>query len=145
MRLTFWLVVVGLAAVGALPAGAGGAGPLWISQVAGEARIKPLDRAEYWRHGGEGWKKEPIGPRGRWRSVETGGIVGTCLLRTGPRSWVHLSGKTWCVDPNSLIRIESGSDFRLVVLRGRISAADGKPGKRLFREYDSGTRAGIVR
>jgi hypothetical protein len=146
MQSRFFPASIALAAViGAGPASAGGGGPLVISRVSGRAEIKPLDRAEYWRDGGQRWKKEPIGPRGRWRPVETGGIVGTCLLRTGPRSSVHLVGKEWCVDPNSLIRIESGSDFRVVVLRGRVSAVDGKRGRGVFREYDSGTREGVVR
>jgi hypothetical protein len=144
MQSRFFPASIALAAViGALPASAGGGGPLVISRISGRAEIKPLDRAEYWRDGGERWKIVPIGPRGRWRPVETAGIDGTCLLRTGPRSWVHLQGR-WCVDPNSLIRIESGSDFRIVVLRGRVSAVDGR-GRGVFREYDSGTREGVVR
>jgi hypothetical protein len=146
MRFKFWLFALVLnGLIGAFPASAGGAGPLVVSRVSGKVEVKPLDRAEYWRVGGNRWKRERIGPVGRWRALETGGIVGTCLVRTGPRSWMRLAGKTWCVDPHSLVRVESGADFRIVVLRGRVSAVDGKRGKSLFREYDSGTREGVIR
>jgi hypothetical protein len=44
------------------------------------------------------------------------------------------------VDPNSLIRIESYADYSVRVLRGRISAADGRRGKSVFQYYASDRR-----
>ena len=131
MKLQVWFAGVTLILVAAAPVRAGGAGPLELRAMRGTVEIKPLQPTEYW------WTTPGIRtwPRGRqrlkigkWQPARAGDLVGTFLLRTGMRSWVHLQGKSFCVDPNSLLRIESAADYGIQVLRGRVSAADGKRG-----------------
>jgi hypothetical protein len=71
---------------------------------------------------------------GRWQPARTGELVGTYLLRTGPRSWAHLNAGG-CVDSNSLVHIESVADFIIRVRRGQVSAADGKRGEGLPKSW----------
>jgi hypothetical protein len=128
--------------MGAFPAWAGGAGPLEINQIQGSVEIKPLSELENWPESGPRVKTDQ---QRKWLPANSGGLVGTYLLRTGPRSYVYLNNQRWCLDPNSLIRVDSAADFGIVVLRGQVSAADGKRGKSLFREYRSDSREGVVR
>jgi len=97
----------------ASPAQAGGIGQVVITGLHGRVEIKPLH------------------PGGRWQRAKIGGLQGMYLLRTGPRSWVHLGNTKACVDSNTLLFIGSGSDSEIKVRRGRVSAIDGKRGKRL--------------
>ena len=112
---------------GAGAASAGGAGPLKITALHGLVEIKSLEK-----------------PDARWERARPGPLGGRLLLRTGSRSWAHLDGKRWCLDPDSLLLIDSAADYWIEVLRGRVSAADGRRGKRIFRVYDTATRAGVV-
>lgn len=138
MRWKFWTFALGLLSLaGALPATAGGAGPLTIEEVRGQVTIKPLDQAKYWGVDKRYPRSGSVGPVGRWRSAAIGNIVGKYLLRTGPRSRVHLQDGKWCVDANSLLLVDSAADFGITVLRGQVSEADGKRGKRLFHTYRS--------
>lgn len=92
-----------------------------------------------------------LAPGSPWRRAKPGELLGTYLLRTGPRSSVHLQQyavevyrkrRPWgasprsvaCVDSNSVVRIQSNCGYQVQLLRGRISAADGKPGKSIGRE-----------
>jgi hypothetical protein len=144
MRTT-WIPLAALALLASLlPATAGGAGPLTISAVRGTVEASALEPGAAY-----GEPKSPKGGMlpsnlkfreltpGRWSRVGPGTLGGSLLLRTGPKSWAHLQGGRWCVDPNSLVRIESAADFGIEVLRGRVSAVDGRRGKRLFTKYDS--------
>ena len=125
MLSRFWLIGVGLAAfLGASSPASAGGNSLAITKVRGRVEIKPLQ------------------PAGHWSRAKPGPIVGTYLLRTGPHSWAHLVERGgWvpcrfnrgCVDARSLVRVESSCGFRLDVLRGQISAVDGKRGKSLFK------------
>jgi hypothetical protein len=135
------------------PAGAGGGGPLRVSKIHGPVRLLPLDNEA--THGvtvpaqrGD-WKGYEVKwsrlRSHRWRRAAPGYLGGTMLLKTGPHSWAHI-GAGICVDPNSTVRIESYADYGIRVIRGRVSAADGKPGPRLFPEYRSDDPGdGIVR
>ena len=128
MRSRCLLLGAGVAALLGLPAPTSAGGPgVGIVSIHGTVEIKSLDRG------------------GRWRRVKRGELQGTytnCLLRTGPRSWVHLrdfeapnspSSNVGCVDANSLVRIRSNCGYRIEVLKGQVSAVDGKQGKSLFR------------
>ena len=126
MRSSYWLVVVGLVTLlGAPSPSSAGGNVVRITAIRGRVEIKPLE-------GG-----------GSWRRAELGELQGTFLLRTGPRSWAHLQeAGAWrprrldrgCVDANSLLRVGSwGCGFQIEVLRGRISAVDGRRGKGRFR------------
>jgi hypothetical protein len=98
----------------AAPANAGGRYPMYLSQVQGSVEVR-LDK-----------------PGSRWQKPKLGALEGgTYLLRTGPRSYAHLNGKFRCVDSNSLIRINFDSEASIDVLRGQMSAVDGKRGKSL--------------
>ena len=125
MESKLWLVAACLAAYlrAASPANAGG-NSVVITEVRGTVEMKP------------------IRPEGHWSRAKPGLIVGAYLLRTGPRSRAHLEERGgWlprrfnrgCVDARSLVRVESSCGFRLDVLRGQISAVDGKRGKSLFK------------
>ena len=131
-------LVLFLALTLALPAAAGGGGPLEISRVHGDVWINPLAAGAEYLPAGADWSLwRPLAPRHGWRRVRPGSVMGFFLLRTGPNSWVHLDRKRWCVDPGSLVRIESYADFEIKTLRGRVTAADGRPGPRAWRKYDS--------
>jgi hypothetical protein len=96
------------------PARAGGRYPLSITQVYGDVQVR-LDQ-----------------PGSRWQKPKLGALMGgTYLLRTGPHSYAHLSGQFRCVDSDSLIRIHFDSEASIDVLRGQMSAVDGKRGKSL--------------
>jgi hypothetical protein len=78
-----------------------------------------------------------VQPGGRWRPARAGTLSGSYLVRTGRGSSVHLQEKGgWvprrfgqaCMDANGLLRVDSTCGFRLQVLKGRLSAADGKRG-----------------
>jgi len=149
MQPRFWLVGVCLVALLGAPAptGAGGAGPLALTRISGVVEIKLLvDGGEYWhqRAGSDRRVIESLGPVGRWKRAKTGDIVGTFLLRTGPRSWVHLDHRLWCVDANSLVRIESYADYGIEVLRGQVSRADGRRGKPVFKKFATDDPRGIL-
>ncbi len=98
----------------ARPVNAGGRYPMHISEIHGDVQIR-LDK------------------RGsRWEKPKLGAVMGgPFLLRTGPHSYAHLNGKFRCVDANSLIRINLDSEASIDVLRGQMSAVDGKRGKSL--------------
>jgi len=100
--------------VAATSAFAGGRYPMYLSEVHGTVEIR---RDE---------------PGSRWEKPKLGALEGgTYLLRTGPGSYAHLNGKFRCVDSNSLIRIHFDSEASIDVLRGQMSAVDGKRGKSL--------------
>jgi len=99
----------------ASPAKSGGIGQVVIAKLHGRVEIKPLQAG------------------GRWQRAKPSTLQGMYMLRTGPRSWVHLGNTKGCVDSNSLVFIGSGSDSEIKVRRGRVSAIDGKRGKRLTR------------
>ena len=145
------LYVLGLGLVALLgvpsPTGAGGGGPIELTRISGVVEIKPLvDGGEYWHHppGTDRRVIEPIGPVGRWQRAKTGYIVGTFMLRTRSRSWVRLDHRVWCVDANSLLRIESYADYGIEVLRGQVSRADGRRGKPVFRKFATDDPRGIL-
>jgi hypothetical protein len=149
MQPRFWLVGIGLAALLGAPAptGAGGGGPLELTRISGVVEIKLLaDGGEYWhqRAGSDRRVIESLRPVGRWQRAKTGYIVGTFLLRTGPRSWVHLDDRLWCVDANTLVRIESYADYGIQVLRGQVSRADGRRGKPVFKKFATDDPRGIL-
>jgi hypothetical protein len=113
---------------------------------------------------------KPLRPGAHWMRAKPGLLGGAYLLRTGPRSWVHLAargdgsvraaGKTaplhaWaqraqraargenpgdlefgCVDGGSLIRVVSTGTLKVEVLRGQVSAVDGRRGRSLGRRFD---------
>jgi hypothetical protein len=100
--------------IAATPANAGGRYPMYLSEVHGNVEVR-LDK-----------------PGSRWQKPKLGSLDGgPYLLRTGPRSYAHLNGKFRCVDANSLIRINRDSEASIDVLRGQMSAVDGKRGKSL--------------
>jgi hypothetical protein len=80
---------------------------------------------------------------GAWRPVKVVQIVGPhFLLRTGPRAWAHVNFHPEgvpvprCVDGGSLIRVDRDAKdpriwVRIHVLRGQLSAVDGRRGKSL--------------
>jgi hypothetical protein len=125
MQRRFWLVGAGLVALlgAAHPTHAGG-NTVAITEIRGQVEIRSLQ------------------PGGHWRRAQPGILIGTYLLRTGPRSWVHLEERGgWrprrlnrgCVDAGSLLRVQSSCGFQIQVLRGGISTVDGKRGATLFR------------
>jgi len=98
----------------AVPAEAGGRYPIYITKVYGTVET----RADV--------------PGSHWRKATLGDLAGgTYLLRTGPNSYAHLNGNFRCVDSQSLIRINFDSEASIDVLRGQMSAVDGKRGKSL--------------
>jgi hypothetical protein len=100
--------------IAATPAEAGGRYPIRVSHIHGDVQVR-LDK-----------------PGSRWEKAKLGSLDGgPFLLRTGPRSYAHLQGKFRCVDSNSLIRINRDSEASIDVLRGQMSAVDGKRGKSL--------------
>jgi hypothetical protein len=124
MKPRSWLIGLGLATVlaGAAATEAGGPG-MGLSMLHGTVEIKPVGAGE-------------------WQRAQPGELLGTYLVRTGPRSWAHLrdyaaedkaQAMVGCLDANSLVRVRSSCGFDIEVLRGRISAIDGRPGKALFR------------
>lgn len=127
MPSRFWLLAAGVAALLGLPSPTSAGGPgVGIVKMHGTVEIKSLVRG------------------GQWRRAKRGELYGdytNCLLRTGPRSWVHLrdfeapkspGSNVGCVDANSLVAIRSNCGYRIEVLQGQVSAVDGKQGKRLF-------------
>ena len=110
---TFGIVIAALF-MAVTSASAGGRYPLRISKVHGEVQMR-LDQ-----------------PGSRWRPAKVGTLDGgPYLLRTGPHSYAHLEGNFRCLDANSLIRINRDSEASIDVLRGQMSAVDGKRGKSL--------------
>ena len=100
--------------LGAAPANAGGRYPMRITAIHGDVQVRLAK------------------PGTRWQNAGLGDLEGgTYLLRTGPRSYAHLLGDFRCVDANSLIRINHDSEASIDVLRGQMSAVDGKRGKSL--------------
>ena len=110
------MLVIALAAllIAATPANAGGRYPVYISKIHGDVQIR-LDK-----------------PGSRWHKPKLGSLMGgPYLLRTGPHSYAHLNRTFRCVDFDSLIRINEDSEATIDVLRGQMSAVDGKRGKSL--------------
>ena len=96
------------------PADAGGRYPMRITKVHGDVQVRLAQ------------------PGTRWQTAKLGTLEGgTYLLRTGRRSYAHLMGDFRCVDANSLLRINHDSEASIDVLRGQMSAVDGKRGKGL--------------
>jgi hypothetical protein len=125
MLSQFRLIGLSLTALlGAASAANAGGNSVAITEVRGTVELKSLQ------------------PGGHWSRAKPGLIAGTYLMRTGPRSWARLEERGgWmphnfnrgCVDANTLIRVESSCGFRIQVLRGQISAVDGKRGKSMFK------------
>lgn len=140
MRVRTCLVALAFAApFAAAPTRAGGPG-VNITAIHGTVDMKPLATGvQQWRPAGGKVRlrrEKLVGDH--WRPLKTGEVIGTYLLRTGKRSWVHLMRNAYCVDANSLLRIESGCGYRITVLRGQVSRADGKRGKPLPRIIQEG-------
>ena len=75
-------------------------------------------------------------PGSRWQPAKLGSLDGgPYLLRTGSGSYAHLLGDFRCLDANSLIRINHDSEASIDVLRGQMSAVDGKRGKSLPDDF----------
>lgn len=109
LGITFATTLVALA-----PAHAGGRYPMYLTEVHGDVQIR-LDQ-----------------PGSRWHAPKLGALDGgPFLLRTGPHSYAHLNRTFRCVDSESLIRINFDSEASIDVLRGQMSAVDGKRGKSL--------------
>jgi hypothetical protein len=116
MKIKHYLFAIALAAllVPATPADAGGRYPMYITRIHGNVEIR-LDQ-----------------PGSRWRKAKPGAQSGgPYLLRTGPKSYAHLNRTFRCVDAGSLIRINLDTEASIDVLRGQMSAVDGKRGKSL--------------
>lgn len=95
-------------------ASAGGRYPIYLTKVHGDVEVR-LDQ-----------------PGSRWAKPKLGALDGgPFLLRTGANSYAHLNRNFRCVDANSLIRINRDSEASIDVLRGQMSAVDGKRGKSL--------------
>jgi hypothetical protein len=110
----FGIVVVATTLVATSPANAGGRYPMYLTKIHGDVQIRLAK------------------PGSRWEKPKLGSLDGgPFLLRTGARSYAHLNGKFRCVDSNSLIRINRDSEASIDVLRGQMSAVDGKRGKSL--------------
>jgi len=96
------------------PAHAGGRYPMYLTKFHGDVQIR-LDQ-----------------PGSHWHTPKLGALDGgTYLLRTGPHSYAHLNRNFRCVDSDSLIRINFDSEASIKVLRGQMSAVDGKRGPSL--------------
>lgn len=128
-----------IAAVGAVffPATAGRAGGpgAVVTAIHGQVEIQPLQRhCRYLHPSSRGTSAEPFGPGSSWRRAKRGELEGTFLIRTGPRSRVHLrydNRNVACIDSNSLIQIRSGCGFEVKVIRGQASPVDGRETPRL--------------
>lgn len=134
MLSRFLLIAVCAAPLAALPSPASAGGPgAEVVRVHGKVWIKPLmRRCEYYRPAGGGrMRAEPIRGIGRWRRMKTGELSGVFMIRTGARSWIHLGARAACIDANSLITIQSNCGYQITVLRGRVTAVDGRAGKSL--------------
>jgi hypothetical protein len=133
-RNLLWIGIAFVALVCATSSAlAGGGGPVAITGIGGKVEVKPLTPDTEWRPLTRDGRVPYRRLRNGWQCAKPGELVGTFLLRTGPRSWVHLNSTFGCVDSDSLIHIDSGSDFLVTIRRGQISAVDGKRGKRLAR------------
>jgi len=98
----------------ATPANAGGRYPIHITRIHGDVQVRLDQRGS------------------RWRKAKLGTLDGgPYLLRTRPHSYAHLQGTFRCVDAGSLIRINYDSEASIDVLRGQMSAVDGKRGPSL--------------
>jgi hypothetical protein len=113
------LALVGTIAVLAAPVRAGGGRyPLWITKIHGRVEIRS-DK-----------------PGSKWHAVKPGALwfhdneTKYYLLRTSSHSYVHFS-KVRCLDSHSLIRINWDTESSIDVLRGQMSAVDGKRGPSL--------------
>ena len=124
MQSRLWLVGVGVGVLmGAACRARAGGNSVAIARIHGKLGIRSIQ------------------PGGPWRRAKPGILTGTYLLRTGPCSWAHLEERGgWlprrfnrgCVDARSLLRVESSCGFHIQVLRGQISAVDGRRGESLF-------------
>jgi hypothetical protein len=116
MKIKLYMLRIAFTAlfIAAAPAHAGGRYPMYVTTVHGDVQIRSAE------------------PGSRWQKAKPGVLSGgPYLLRTGPRSYAHLSGKFRCVDSGSLIRINFDSEASIEVLSGQMSAVDGKRGKSL--------------
>jgi hypothetical protein len=126
MQRSLWLAGFMLAAsvLTAHPVDAGGRyGMVALGRTHGRVEIKLLKPGSQWRPARPG---EELPPNGT-----------TAMLRTGRGSWAHiLVGRRAhrCVDSGSLVRINWDSEASIDVLRGKMSAVDGRRGKSL-RDY----------
>src|SRR5258708_6066981 len=96
---------------------AGGVGPLVLTEVHGRVQIKPLYRSCTIRLRTGSSFGRPQRLTNHWQPARPGELIGAFLLRTGPRSWVHLHGRLGCLDSNSLVHIDSGDEFEVTVKR----------------------------
>lgn len=107
-------IVTAATLIAATPANAGGRYPMYLTKIHGDVKIR-LDK-----------------PGSRWEKPKLGALDGgPFLLRIGAHSYAHLNKTFRCVDSNSLIRINADSEASIDVLRGQMSAVDGKRGKSL--------------
>ncbi len=137
MRFRGWLIGIAMAALLlTAPTHAGGPSAA-ITRIHGDVDIRPLQRGCKYRRfpPGAAMQIERFAPGLHWRRAKLGELGGTFLVRTGPRSSVHLNGDLGCVDSNSLVRIDSGCGFAIKVLRGKVSAVDGRSGPSLGRRF----------
>jgi hypothetical protein len=131
LRMCSAALAVALPLAVAAPTQAGGPG-VDITVIRGTVEMKPLESGMYRWPPPNGRALQRVKVTGeQWRPATRGEVVGTYLLRTGSGSYAHLVGSGYCLDANSLVRVESGCGFRITVLKGRISKADGKRGKAL--------------
>jgi hypothetical protein len=116
MKTRHYLLGIALVAplIAATPADAGGRYPIYITKIHGHVEVR-LDQ-----------------PGSRWQKAKLGSLLGgTYLLRTGAHSYAYLQRSFRCVDAGSLIRINHDSEASIDVLRGQMSAVDGKRGPSL--------------
>lgn len=126
-------LILGLTCLSVTPR-AGGPGPVEFKKWSGSVLVRS--------NGPDCTFRKSIDDKGtavpkEWQPVRAGMYVGRFLLRTGPRSWVHMNGKLACVDRCSVVLFDSGSDIWAAVLRGRLSDVDGRRGKAILRPGQS--------
>ena len=111
-RLFAGIVLTGLFLASAAQAG-GGRYPMRLTKIHGDVQVR-LDK-----------------PGSRWQKAKLGELMGgPWLLRTGKHSYAHLFNIR-CVDSRSIVRIEWDSEASITVVKGQMSAVDGRRGKSL--------------
>lgn len=129
MKIKLMLVAVMTLVVlnGTKTAIAGGDIPLMFSKWHGIVEIKPLS-ADC------GFQTNTSAPERRlsrgWQRIQKGAYYGKFLVRTGKHSWVQIND-VMCVESNSLLTTDGLAEGKEIVHRGKVTAADGKPGPSL--------------
>ena len=123
-------------ATGSSAANVGGGGPLSIDQWHGKVEVKPIEKHSFFR---AKFGAPRIALKSGWQPVLKGEYVGAMYFRTAKGAGLHLGHNTFCLDGDSLVQIDSGSDIGVLLRRGKLSKADGrrgpsiaKPGKQLY-------------